>query len=187
MAKATALARARRVRTRRNAKPKTQPIGPHGPKHPGNRQLCDKRGRPDAGARLCGNRAHPKVATFYAALWLTFTLPLTEFIELSLDFLAKPWNIYENGSLLLKQTVLRLAFTEPLRYSRESGYRTIETAFPFKVLAGFNSQNSEMVRAVGLEPTRAYAPQILSLVCLPFQHARIWRCLQFPASGLYRT
>ena len=68
-----------------------------------------------------------------------------EFIELSLDFLAKPWNIYENGSLLLKQTVLRLAFTEPLRYSRESGYRTIETAFPFKVLAGFNSQNSEMV------------------------------------------
>ncbi len=63
-----------------------------------------------------------------------------EFIELSLDFLAKPWNIYENGSLLLKQTVLRLAFTEPLRYSRESGYRTIETAFPFKVLAGFNSQ-----------------------------------------------
>lgn len=68
-----------------------------------------------------------------------------EFIELSLDFLAKPWNIYENGSLLLRQTVLRLAFSEPLRYSRKSGYRTIETAFPFKVLAGFDSQKSEMV------------------------------------------
>jgi hypothetical protein len=30
---------------------KSYPDGPHGPKHPGNRQLCDKRGRPDAGAR----------------------------------------------------------------------------------------------------------------------------------------
>ena len=53
-----------------------------------------------------------------------------EFIELSLEFLARPWNIYENGSLALKQTVLRLAFSEPLRYSRENGYRTTETAFP---------------------------------------------------------
>jgi hypothetical protein len=32
-----------------------------------------------------------------------------EFIEQSLAFLAKPWNIYENCSLLLKQTVLRLS------------------------------------------------------------------------------
>ena len=30
-----------------------------------------------------------------------------------------------------------------------------------------------LVRAVGLEPTRAYALQILSLICLPFHHARI--------------
>ena len=29
-----------------------------------------------------------------------------------------------------------------------------------------------LVRAVGLEPTRAYALQILSLICLPFHHAR---------------
>ncbi len=30
----------------------------------------------------------------------------------------------------------------------------------------------KMVRAGGLEPPRAYAQQILSLVCLPFHHAR---------------
>ncbi|MBW6494344.1 MAG: hypothetical protein K0B16_07270, partial [Burkholderiaceae bacterium] len=42
-----------------------------------NRQLYDKRGCPDADARLCGNNPNPKVATFCAALWLTFTLPLT--------------------------------------------------------------------------------------------------------------
>ncbi|WP_395662763.1 hypothetical protein, partial [Aestuariivirga sp.] len=42
-----------------------------------NRQLYEKRGRPDASAHSCGNLANPKVATFCAALWLTFTLPLT--------------------------------------------------------------------------------------------------------------
>ncbi|MEJ8472877.1 recombinase family protein [Roseibium algae] len=70
---------------------------------------------------------------------------LEEFIELSLVFLSRPWEIYENGSLAVKRTVLRLAFSEPLRYSRENGYRTTETTFPFKVLAGFNNQNEEMV------------------------------------------
>jgi len=49
-----------------------------GPKHPGNRQLCDKRGCPDAGARISRHYTASKVATFCAALWLTFTLPLTE-------------------------------------------------------------------------------------------------------------
>ena len=30
-----------------------------------------------------------------------------------------------------------------------------------------------VVRAVGLEPTRPFGLQILSLVCLPFHHARV--------------
>ena len=77
-----------------------------------------------------------------------------EFIELSLDFLARPWFIYENGPLALKQTVLRLAFSEPPRYSRECGYRTIETAFPFKVLAGFDGSKIEMVPGRRLELPR---------------------------------
>ena len=34
-----------------------------------------------------------------------------------------------------------------------------------------------LVRAVGLEPTRPFGPEILSLLCLPFHHARNWRCL----------
>jgi len=35
---------------------------------------------------------------------------LEECIELSLQFLANPWKIYEKGCFALKQTVLRLAF-----------------------------------------------------------------------------
>ncbi len=49
---------------------------------------------------------------------------LEEFIELSLQFLSSPWNIYKNGDCATRQTVLRLAFAEPLRYSRNQGYRT---------------------------------------------------------------
>ena len=77
MAKATALARARRVKQRPKPKPQSAQIGPDGPKHPDNRQLYNKRGCPDAGARLHADYPKPKVATFCAALWLTFTLPLT--------------------------------------------------------------------------------------------------------------
>ena len=77
MAKATALDKVRRVRQPPKPKSQSAQIGPDGPKHPGNRQLYDKRGRPDAGARLYSDYPNPKVATFCAALWLTFTLPLT--------------------------------------------------------------------------------------------------------------
>lgn len=70
---------------------------------------------------------------------------LEEFIELSLMFLANPCNIWNNGSTALRQAVLRLAFVEPLMYSLESGYRTPETAYPFKVLAGISGQKCGMV------------------------------------------
>ena len=77
MAKATALDKVRRVRQRPKPKSQSAQIGPDGPKHPGNRQLYDKRGCPDASARLYADYPNPKVATFCTALWLTFTLPLT--------------------------------------------------------------------------------------------------------------
>ena len=97
---------------------------------------------------------------------------LEEFIEPALNFLANPWNLYENGSLAFKRTVLRLAFAEPLSYSRKEGYRTAESAIPFKLLAEISSSKSEMVRAAGLEPARPFGPGILSAMCLPFHHAR---------------
>lgn len=76
----------------------------------------------------------------------------SEFIEPALKFLASPWNIYKNGSLALKQTVLRLVLAEPLHYCRQNGYRTAKITFPFKVLADFSKQKCEMVGQAGLEP-----------------------------------
>lgn len=77
---------------------------------------------------------------------------LEEFIEHALRFLANPWNLYEKGEFTFKRTVLKLAFAEPLRYSRSEGYRTAEITFPFKVLADISTRKSEMVEPRGVEP-----------------------------------
>ncbi len=70
---------------------------------------------------------------------------LEDCIELSLQFLSKPWFLYEKGDHVMRQTILRLAFSEPLRYAPNGAYRTPELAFPFKYLAGISGSKSEMV------------------------------------------
>lgn len=49
----------------------------------------------------------------------------------------------------MQQAVLRLSFAEPLRYSRNEGYRTAEITFPFKVLAEFSTPKCGMVEPRG--------------------------------------
>jgi hypothetical protein len=77
---------------------------------------------------------------------------LEEFIEKALAFLASPWNLYEKDEFSFKRTVLKLAFAEPLRYSRNEGYRTAEITFPFKVLADISTQECGLVEPRGVEP-----------------------------------
>ncbi|MEJ6404950.1 recombinase zinc beta ribbon domain-containing protein [Yoonia sp. 2307UL14-13] len=77
----------------------------------------------------------------------------SEFIEPALEFLSSPWNIYQKGSFALRQTVLRLAFAEPIRYHRKTGYRTAKISFPFKVLDEYFSENCEMVEPRGRSTT----------------------------------
>ena len=77
---------------------------------------------------------------------------VADFIEPALTFLSNPWNIYKKGNFALKRTVLKLAFAEPLRYNRNTGYRTAEATFPFKVLADFSTLKCGMVGDPGIEP-----------------------------------
>jgi DNA invertase Pin-like site-specific DNA recombinase len=70
---------------------------------------------------------------------------LEDFIELSLRFLSSPWEIYDKGCPVVKRAVLKLAFSEPLHYTRNDGYRTPKTTLPFKVLGGLNGHFGEMV------------------------------------------
>ena len=83
---------------------------------------------------------------------------LEEFIEHALRFLANPWNLYEKGEFTLKRTVLKLAFTEPLRYSRSEGYQTAKITFPFKVLADISTHKCGMVEPSGIEPLTSCMP-----------------------------
>ena len=78
--------------------------------------------------------------------------PLEESFELALCFLSNPWKIWENGDLAQKKTVLRLAFSERLPYSRNQGLRTPKIAYPFKVLDQIQGGNCKMVELRGIEP-----------------------------------
>lgn len=70
---------------------------------------------------------------------------LEECMELALKFLSSPWNIYNNGDHAMRQTVLRLAFSEPLRYGQNGVYGTPKLSFPFRYLGDISCQKSEMV------------------------------------------
>ena len=47
-----------------------------------------------------------------------------ELFELAFGFLSSPYKIYKNGSLMVKKTVLRLTFQEPISYSRKRVFET---------------------------------------------------------------
>ena len=85
-----------------------------------------------------------------------------ECMELSLQFLARYWKIYKNGSHGVRQTVLRLAFSRPLKYSRNEGYRTIDISFPFKALEAITdpetTQFGKMVPPEGIKVLYLDAP-----------------------------
>ena len=70
---------------------------------------------------------------------------LEDCMELALSFLSNPWNIYKNGDFAMRQTVLRMAFSEPLTYSLNGVYGTPKFSFPFRYLEGISCKKSEMV------------------------------------------
>ncbi len=83
---------------------------------------------------------------------------LKECIELSLQFLSKPWNIYEKGCFASKQTVLRLVFLEPLTYCRNDGYLTPEISFLLKALSRKNDVKKVMVPGERIELSTSSLP-----------------------------
>ena len=100
------------------------------------------------------------------------TRAFADMFEPAMAFLANPWKLYQNGTFPIKRLVLKLAFQAPILYHPNTGVRTAQ---PSPIFTFFEkiSQNCEMVRAVGVEPTRGNPLQILSLICLPFHHARL--------------
>lgn len=72
-----------------------------------------------------------------------------EMFELAFNFLSNPWNLWASGQIMLRKTVLRLAFAERLAYHRDTGLRTPQVTEPFKFLGEIMSKN-EMAHREGL-------------------------------------
>jgi site-specific DNA recombinase len=63
--------------------------------------------------------------------------PATSFertLRTALGFLANPCNIWNSERLEDRRTVLKLVFTDRLRYARKDGFRTAGLSLPFKAL-----------------------------------------------------
>lgn len=73
-----------------------------------------------------------------------------EMFEHASAFLSSASNIWKNPSAAAKKIVLKLAYTERLEYTRESGFRTPKTTLPFKVLRDFLSSESRMADREGV-------------------------------------
>lgn len=74
----------------------------------------------------------------------------------ALEFLKNPKTLWYSKALEDKRALLKLTFADKITYKRNEGFRTAETAAPFRVCAEFTGSDfdkSEMVRMVGLEPT----------------------------------
>lgn len=59
----------------------------------------------------------------------------------------------------MRQTVLRLAFAEPLRYSQNGVYETPNFSFPFKYLGKFLEPKSDMVLLERIELSTSPLPR----------------------------
>lgn len=78
------------------------------------------------------------------------------------DFLANPWNIWENGGLAEKRTVLNLTLASHLVWDWNQGVRTAELSLPFKALQDENEAKKIMAEGVGFEPLSEpfFVPQL---------------------------
>ena len=78
--------------------------------------------------------------------------PFDESFRTAMDFLGNPIKLWSSDRLEDKRMVLRLAFAEKLPYQRNDGFRTAQTALPFRLLMGLKEGKREVARPEGVEP-----------------------------------
>lgn len=72
--------------------------------------------------------------------------------ELAMRFFSSPWNIWENGQLEDRITVVKLTFSSPPIYYRTEGFRTPKTSILFSVLGKLDRPYKAVAEGRGFEP-----------------------------------
>ena len=85
-----------------------------------------------------------------------------EMFELSLQFLANPYRIWSSGRFTFKRLVLKMAFSEPLTYSRKERRLNSIFSIPFSMLGGFCASSCEMVPLGRIELPASPLPMVRS-------------------------
>ncbi|MDT0499313.1 hypothetical protein RM530_18390 [Algiphilus sp. W345] len=100
---------------------------------------------------------HDKVALHEKIMQVGKPLrPFNEALQTALALLASPWKLWESGALAEQRTLMKLAFTERLRYLRGEGFQTTSTALPFKALACLTTGQMDIAEREGLVGLRPH-------------------------------
>ncbi len=86
-------------------------------------------------------------------------LSFSQAFELSMRFLVNPYEIWIKGGIVIKRSVLRMVFAQPLGFSRKTGLRTPETTFPFKALRFLATSDCKMVLQERIELSTSPLPR----------------------------
>ncbi len=90
------------------------------------------------------------------------SLNFDQMFEHTLEILSRPCDIWENRGHMWRGAVLKVVFSKRLRYCHNSGLRTPETTFPFKVLRGEKGPKNDLAERQGFEPWRRSPAYTLS-------------------------
>lgn len=83
-------------------------------------------------------------------------------VALVFDFVKNPSKIWKKGDLAEQRIVLRLVFSAPLYYQRETGFETASLSLPFALSGMVGVEKSKLVELRGLEPLTPTLPVLCS-------------------------
>ena len=101
-----------------------------------------------------------------------------DLFELATRFLANPSKLWKFGDSAQRKMVLRLTFSDRLRYCPETGFRTPKTTLPFSVLQGFSGGGEKMARPKRFE---LLTPRFVVWCSIQLSYGRVSRATITPA------